>query len=52
MIRFYILLLIISCNFANVDDVVLVDIIRKVDKNLNSRTRITTSDMIIHGRRN
>tara|TARA_B100000941_G_C28508298_1_gene558833 strand:+ start:4425 stop:5165 length:741 start_codon:yes stop_codon:yes gene_type:complete len=52
MIRFYILLLITSCNFANVDDVVLVDIIRKVDKNLNSRTRITTSDMIIHGRRN
>ena len=52
MIKAYILILYLSISIGQNQEVSLQYIINKMDINLNSKNRVLTSEMIIHGRRN
>ena len=51
MIRIFISLLFFTFLFGQSDDVSVQDIIQAMDDNLNAKSRIMTSKMIVHGRR-
>ena len=51
MIKSFIFLLSLSYTFGEPNKLSAYDIISTMDKNLNSKNRILTSEMIIHGRR-
>ena len=51
MIRIFIALLFSTFLFGQSDDVSVQDIIQAMDDNLNAKSRILTSKMIVHGRR-
>ena len=52
MIKILLYILLFSFSFTEESDSNLDYIIKSLDKNLNSHSRIVTSEMIIHGRRN
>ena len=51
MIRIFIALLFSTFLFGQSDDVSVQDIIQAMDDNLNAKSRVMTSKMIVHGRR-
>ena len=51
MIRIFIALLFFTFLFGQADKVSVEDIIQAMDDNLNAKSRIMTSKMIVHGRR-
>ena len=51
MIKLYFFILYFSFGFGQEEEISAQDIIRKMDVNLNSKNRVLTSEMIIHGRR-
>ena len=51
MIRIFISLLFFAFLFGQSDDVSVQDIIQAMDDNLNAKSRVMTSKMIVHGRR-
>ena len=51
MIRIFIALLFFTFLFGQADEVSVQDIIRVMDDNLNAKSRVMTSKMIVHGRR-
>ena len=51
MIRILVVLLFFNFLFGQSDDVSVQDIIQAMDENLNAKSRVMTSKMIVHGRR-
>ena len=51
MIRILVALLFFTFLFGQSDDVPVQDIIQAMDENLNAKSRVMTSKMIVHGRR-
>jgi len=51
MIRILVALLFFTFLFGQSDDVSVQDIIQAMDENLNAKSRVMTSKMIVHGRR-
>ena len=51
MIRIFVALLFLTFLFGQSDDVSVQDIIQAMDDNLNAKSRVMTSKMIVHGRR-
>ena len=51
MIRILVVLLFFNFLFGQSDDVSVQDIIQAMDDNLNAKSRVMTSKMIVHGRR-
>ena len=51
MIRILVVLLFFTFLFGQSDDVSVQDIIQAMDDNLNAKSRVMTSKMIVHGRR-
>ena len=51
MIRIFVALLFSTFLFGQSDDVSVQDIIQAMDDNLNAKSRVMTSKMIVHGRR-
>ncbi len=51
MIKSFIFLLSLSYTFGEPNKLSAYDIVSTMDKNLNSKNRVLTSEMIIHGRR-
>lgn len=51
MNKFFIFLLSLSYTFGEPDNLTAYKIVSTMDKNLNSKNRVLTSEMIIHGRR-
>ena len=51
MIRIFIALLFFAFLFGQADEVSVQDIIQVMDDNLNAKSRVMTSKMIVHGRR-
>ncbi len=51
MIRIFVFLLFSTFLFGQSDDVSVQDIIQAMDENLNAKSRVMTSKMIVHGRR-
>ena len=51
MIRIFIALLFFTFLFGQADEVSVQDIIQVMDDNLNAKSRVMTSKMIVHGRR-
>ena len=51
MIRIIVVLLFFNFLFGQSDDVSVQDIIQAMDENLNAKSRVMTSKMIVHGRR-
>ena len=51
MIRILVVLLFFNFLFGQSDDVSIQDIIQAMDDNLNAKSRVMTSKMIVHGRR-
>jgi len=51
MIRIFVVLLFSTFLFGQSDDVSVQDIIQAMDDNLNAKSRVMTSKMIVHGRR-
>ena len=51
MIKVILLTLLLSISFAQEGEMSVKDIISEIDKNMNSKSRVLTSKMIVHGRR-
>ena len=51
MMKIILLTLISSISFAQKGEMSVKDIIREIDKNMNAKSRVLTSKMIVHGRR-
>ena len=51
MIRIFIALLFFTFLFGQADEASVQDIIQAMDDNLNAKSRVMTSKMIVHGRR-
>ena len=51
MNKFFVFLTSLSCIFGESNKLSVYDIVSEMDKNLNSKNRVLTSKMIIHGRR-
>ena len=51
MIKIILLTLLSSISFAQKGEMSVKDIIREIDKNMNAKSRVLTSKMIVHGRR-
>ena len=51
MMKIILLTLLSSISFAQKGEMSVKDIIREIDKNMNAKSRVLTSKMIVHGRR-
>ena len=51
MMKIILLTLLSSISFAQKGEMSVRDIIREIDKNMNAKSRVLTSKMIVHGRR-
>ena len=51
MMKIILLTLLSSVSFAQKGEMSVKDIIREIDKNMNAKSRVLTSKMIVHGRR-
>ena len=51
MMKIILLILLSSISFAQKGEMSVKDIIREIDKNMNAKSRVLTSKMIVHGRR-
>ena len=51
MMKIILLTLLSSISFAQKGEISVKDIIREIDKNMNAKSRVLTSKMIVHGRR-
>ncbi|MEE2876470.1 MAG: outer membrane lipoprotein-sorting protein [Candidatus Neomarinimicrobiota bacterium] len=50
-VSFGIILLTVAVSFGQSDEITAEELVNAMDKNLNARTRVLTSKMIVHGRR-
>ena len=51
MMKIILLTLLSSISFAQKGEMSVKDIVREIDKNMNAKSRVLTSKMIVHGRR-
>ena len=51
MMKIILLILLSSISFAQKGEMSVKDIIREIDENMNAKSRVLTSKMIVHGRR-